>query len=291
MILPRAALSALDVVLEVRVAGADLRDARERGLRERRAAEVRVHEHAGRVQDAAERRPPRAGELLEHRVLERPRLAARPDLRPRALEHGARGRRTRARAGSAARRSSARSRSTEGRSRSERGQARRSVAAPRSYAARTREELAQERGEPGLRLGSDLEHLLVTELPVHDARGHVRHDRDPEAADPHVPSRDHLRNRGHSREVAADRAHEADLRRRLELRPEPGRVHALADLDARAGAAASRAAARSSGSYASRHVREARPERVVVRPDERRRPLQVHVVGDEHELSRAGTTR
>ena len=34
------------------------------------------------------------------------------------------------------------------------------------------------------------------------------------------------------------------------------------------------------------HVREARPERVVVRADERRRALQVDVVGDEDELSR-----
>jgi len=34
------------------------RDPVERRLRQRRAAEIGVHEHAGRVEDAAERRPP-----------------------------------------------------------------------------------------------------------------------------------------------------------------------------------------------------------------------------------------
>src|SRR3970282_2787080 len=61
MVLPGAALPMLEVVLEVRVAGADLRDPGERRLRERRATEVRVDEDAGRVQHAAKARLPRAG--------------------------------------------------------------------------------------------------------------------------------------------------------------------------------------------------------------------------------------
>ena len=91
VLLPRAALPALDVVLEVRVAGADLRDACERGLRERRTAEVRVHEHARRVQHAPQRRTARSGDLLEHRLLERGRLASGANLGPRPVEHRPRG--------------------------------------------------------------------------------------------------------------------------------------------------------------------------------------------------------
>ena len=53
VILARAALAAREVVLEVRVAARRLGHARERRLGERRAAEVRVDDHAGRVQHAA----------------------------------------------------------------------------------------------------------------------------------------------------------------------------------------------------------------------------------------------
>ena len=88
MILARAALAPLDVVLEVGVAGADLGDPRERRVRERRAAEVRVDEDSGRVQDPAQRRPPRGGELLQDRLDERPGLASGPEVLARALEHG-----------------------------------------------------------------------------------------------------------------------------------------------------------------------------------------------------------
>ncbi len=54
MILTRSALASLEVVLEVRVAAADLDDPRERGGRERRATEIRVDENAGRIQHALE---------------------------------------------------------------------------------------------------------------------------------------------------------------------------------------------------------------------------------------------
>ena len=71
VILARPALASLEVVLEVRVAGADLRHARERSLGERRATEVRVDEDAGRVQHAPKRRLPRAAELGEDGVDDR----------------------------------------------------------------------------------------------------------------------------------------------------------------------------------------------------------------------------
>ena len=67
VILTRPTLASLEVVLEVRVAGAHLGHARERGLREGCATEVRVHENAGRVQHAPQRRLPRARELREDR--------------------------------------------------------------------------------------------------------------------------------------------------------------------------------------------------------------------------------
>ena len=74
VILARAALAALEVVLEVRVAGADLHDAGERGLGERRATEVRVDEDAGRIQHAPQRRLPRAA-----RARREPRRRSVPD--------------------------------------------------------------------------------------------------------------------------------------------------------------------------------------------------------------------
>ena len=68
MVLARPARSRLEVVLEVGVAAADLDDAIERRLRERGAAEVRVDQHAGRVEHAPQRRPRARGELGERRL-------------------------------------------------------------------------------------------------------------------------------------------------------------------------------------------------------------------------------
>ena len=95
----------------------------------------------------------------------------------------------------------------------------------------------------------------------------------------------HLGHGRHPDEIAAEHADHPDLRRRLERRPEPGRVDALGQrlAEPRRGLVRERAQRRVVGGA---HVREARPERVVVRPDERRCPLQVEVIRDEHEVAR-----
>ncbi|HEY3542839.1 MAG TPA: hypothetical protein VGK79_09865 [Gaiellaceae bacterium] len=56
VILPGAAGAAGEVELEIGVAACGLDDLRERLLGERRPAQVRVHEHARRVEHAPERR-------------------------------------------------------------------------------------------------------------------------------------------------------------------------------------------------------------------------------------------
>ena len=94
--------------------------------------------------------------------------------------------------------------------------------------------------------------------------------------------REHLRHRRHPDEVGPERAHHPDLGRRLERRSQPGRVHALAELEpdpcrSVAGGCPVRRV------VGVGQVREAGPERVVVRADERRRPLEVQVVGDGDE--------
>ncbi|CAN5627756.1 hypothetical protein BH20ACT14_BH20ACT14_09330 [soil metagenome] len=89
MILAGAALPALEVVLEVRVPGSHLRDARQSGVRERCSPEVRVHQHAGRVQDTAQRGPAPARKLLQDGIDERARLPTDADLLASALEHRA----------------------------------------------------------------------------------------------------------------------------------------------------------------------------------------------------------
>ena len=80
VILPRAACAELDVVLQVRVAGPDLGHARQRIRRQRRPPEVRVHEHAGRVDHAAQARAARIRKLRERGFDEVTRIAARADL-------------------------------------------------------------------------------------------------------------------------------------------------------------------------------------------------------------------
>ena len=90
MILPRAARAVGDVVFEVRVAAPDLEHARERLLRERRAAEVRVHDHAGRVQHAAQACGARDTELLPQPRGQVAGIRSRTDLLARPREHRAR---------------------------------------------------------------------------------------------------------------------------------------------------------------------------------------------------------
>ncbi len=92
VILARPSLAPLEVVLEVRVAGADLGHAGERCLGERCAAEIRVDEDAGRIQHAPKRRLPRAADLDENGVDDRSWIRAGLDLVPRLLENGPRGR-------------------------------------------------------------------------------------------------------------------------------------------------------------------------------------------------------
>ena len=91
MILSRSSGALLEVVLEVRVAASHLDDARERGLRERRPTEVRVDEHAGRVEDAPERRSCRRRDLLQRQPDRVTGIAAGADLFAGSLESGARG--------------------------------------------------------------------------------------------------------------------------------------------------------------------------------------------------------
>ena len=81
------------------------------------------------------------------------------------------------------------------------------------------------------------------------------------------------------------RTHEADLGRGLELRAEPGCVDTLGKLEPEPvrGLVRQPPQLRVVGVA---HIGEARSELLVVRPDERRRPLEVHVVGDEHEHPR-----
>ena len=91
MILARAALAPLEVVLEVRVTRADLCHTGERGIGERCAAEIRVHEHTGRVEHASERGTARAVELAEDAVDDRAWIRALLDLVARAPEDRPRG--------------------------------------------------------------------------------------------------------------------------------------------------------------------------------------------------------
>ena len=92
MVLPRAALTPIEVVLEVRVTGADLRNPGERGVGEWRASQVRVHEHPGRVQHPTKGRLAFARELFEHRIDQRTGIASGADLRPSPLENRTRSR-------------------------------------------------------------------------------------------------------------------------------------------------------------------------------------------------------
>ena len=57
MVLPRTARPGCEVVLEVRIAARGVLDALERKRGEGRTAQVRVDDHAGRVQDAAQTGP------------------------------------------------------------------------------------------------------------------------------------------------------------------------------------------------------------------------------------------
>ena len=89
MLLARPARAVLERVLEVRVAGADLVHALERRARQRRTAEVRVHDHPGRIHDAAEPRRAHRLDLGGKSSAEVAGLGAGADLGARAVEHDA----------------------------------------------------------------------------------------------------------------------------------------------------------------------------------------------------------
>src|SRR5207237_4203747 len=80
-----------EVVFEIRVAATDLAHALERRLRERRPPEVRVHDHARRVEDAAQAGRAGAAELVGEARLEIPGIGAGAALLARPRAHRARG--------------------------------------------------------------------------------------------------------------------------------------------------------------------------------------------------------
>ena len=90
VILPRAAAARLQVVLEVRVAAPDLDGPLERGLGQRRASEVRVHDHARGIQRTPQRGRAGRRELAQRPLDQVARLVAGPDLFTRAREGGTR---------------------------------------------------------------------------------------------------------------------------------------------------------------------------------------------------------
>ena len=91
MILPRAARTGGQVVLEIREAASDLEHARQSRLRERRPAEIRVEEDARRVQHALESRTPPRRQLDERPLDQIPGIGTGADLLARALEGRTRG--------------------------------------------------------------------------------------------------------------------------------------------------------------------------------------------------------
>jgi len=91
VILARPARSFGQVVLEVRVAAADFEHALECAVGQRSAAEVRVHDHAGGVHDAAQGRRTRRRELRFEAGREVAGVDSRLDLLTGPGEHRPRG--------------------------------------------------------------------------------------------------------------------------------------------------------------------------------------------------------
>ena len=89
MILSRAARPCVEVVLQIRIAAANLDDAIERGLRERCPAEIRVDQDARGVEHAPQRWPAGRRQLRQRRLDEIARIASLPDLVAGAIERRA----------------------------------------------------------------------------------------------------------------------------------------------------------------------------------------------------------
>ena len=283
VILTRAARTRVEVVLEVRVAAADLDDAVERRRRERRPAEIGVDQHAGRVEDAPQRGTGSGGELRQRRLDEVARIPARADLGAGAIERGAgggEGERARdigqPRVGEQA---------VDGRERrgaKARPKCRRGRPADATGAGRTSASSAVSRPwacaptastcSASIGSGRMPAAMFVTHEIARQRRPMWRAASTSGTVD--IPTRSPPSSTDHP-----------DLRRGLEGRAEPGRVDALRERLAEPGGSlvGERAQRRIVGGA---HVREARPQRVVVRPHERRGSLQVEVVRDEHEIAR-----
>jgi hypothetical protein len=90
VVLPRPPRAGREVVLEVRVAARGLPNPLERSLRERGSAEVRVDDHARRVDRAPEVRAPERRELGERALGQVARVGAGANLLARAIERGPR---------------------------------------------------------------------------------------------------------------------------------------------------------------------------------------------------------
>ena len=259
--LPGASFATLEVVLERRVA--PLRPPpRVPAPPAPAATEVRVDEDAGRVQDAAQSWPAETFELAEDCVDERPRVAPRADVLSRPLEHGAsrgHGRLVRL-AGEA----------LVGEQAVDRGE----IAQRCRHGQSGRRAFYAPQARAGARGAAPSAAAAPQRRPGAPPRGRACPPTTPaaifatteiEAADPEMTRGDDLGRGGHAREVAADRAHEADLRRRLELRPQPGRRRRPPQARGRA-RPRPRATARSTGSWASDMSGKRRPRARRPRP-------------------------
>ena len=102
---------------------------------------------------------------------------------------------------------------------------------PRSLSLRSTDDLAQKRDEVA-RGAARRPRARARGRSAPAARRRPRSSRmRGEAADAHVTRGEDLGHRRHPDEVGAERAHHPDLGRRLEGRPEPGRVDAFAELE------------------------------------------------------------
>jgi hypothetical protein len=129
----------------------------------------------------------------------------------------------------------------------------------------SRHQTGEERDELVADAGRRGQHFLVHERLGQHARRHVGDARDAGDLDAHVPRHDRLGHGGHPDRVGAHDAEGADLGRRLVARPRDRDVDAFLQMRIVAAAALARTLAQARR-VGHRHVREARPEALVVGP-------------------------
>ena len=204
MVLPRAAGAGLEVVLEIRVAAADLGDAGEAdgasGARPRfvwTSTPVALSTRRSEGARAAASSASVASTSRRDRV-------RRGSRRARASSAARDGRRARAPAAQPASRASASTRSTDGRSR-RRGHPLecRQTRAPELTSARAGSR--QERCQRAWARAPTSSTCSCVDRLGQDAGRHVRHAREREAADAHVPRGEHLGHGRHPDEIGAER--------------------------------------------------------------------------------------